>query len=232
MTPHTLPTTRKPPGKTITQPRIAFVGKGGSGKSTIIAHTMAHLHDKNIPCSAMDADEPGDDEPGSLLDWDEITPLAGPVYPAPSRSHLRARAHQLTPPDGLLLIDTGAWLRKAGGTHFAVLSAADLVVLTMAPTRMEISRAGSVLAAMDHLTEVGAHTPQLVILLTMLTRSASSGAETAQTLRDAGYTVLRTSITRSDAKDGYAQSFGREPRVIRGSSMDCLTDELLDLVTR
>jgi cellulose biosynthesis protein BcsQ len=206
--------------------RIAFVGKGGSGKSTVIAHLLTAWKAAGIDAAALDADEPGDEENGSLTEWADLVELAGPVYPAPSRSHVRERAKQLTPPGGLLAIDTGAWVRKAGNTHFAVLSAVDLVVLTLAPTRMELDRAGSVLAALDHLADVGAHCPRLVVLLTMVNPSAASGDETADTLTGAGYTVLRTRVPRSDARDGYGQAFGRVPRVAPGSAMELLAAEL------
>lgn len=206
--------------------RIAFVGKGGSGKSTIIAYLLGHWVEGGIDAAAMDADEPGDEESGSLTEWADLVELAGPVYPAPARSHIRERAKQLTPPGGLLAVDTGAWIRRAGNTHFAVLSAVDVVVLTLAPTRMELDRAGSVLAALDHLTDVGAHCPRLLVCLTMVNASAASGDETADTLTRAGYHVLGTRVPRSDAREGYGQAFGRVPRVVPGSPMDKLAAEL------
>lgn len=206
--------------------RLAFVGKGGSGKSTVIAYALGHWTEDGIDAAAMDADEPGDEENGSLTEWADLVELGGPVYPAPSRSHIRERAAKMTPPGGLLAIDTGAWVRKAGNTHFAVLSAVDLVVLTLAPTRMELDRAGSVLAALDHLADVGAHCPRLVIALTMVNPSAASGDDTADTLRTAGYHVLETRVPRSDARDGYGQAFGRVPRLVPGSPMDKLAAEL------
>lgn len=220
-TPHTAAPALPPEGR-----RIAFVGKGGSGKSTVIAHLLGHWAEDGIEAAALDADEPGDEENGSLTEWADLVDLAGPVYPAPSRSHIRERAKTLTPPGGLLAIDTGAWVRRAGNTHFAVLSAVDLVVLTLAPTRMEMDRAGSVLAALDHLTDVGAHCPRLAILLTMVNSSAASGDETANDLRAAGYTVLENRVPRSDARDGLGQSFGRVPRLVPGSPLDLLAAEI------
>jgi cellulose biosynthesis protein BcsQ len=212
--------------------RIAFVGKGGSGKSTIIGYLLGHWAEDGYEVAALDADEPGDDENGSLIEWAELAQLGGPVYPAPSRSGIRERAKALTPAGGLLAVDTGAWVRRAGGTHFAVLSAVDLVVLTMAPTRMELDRAGSILAALEHLESVGAHCPRLVICLTMVNPSAAAADETEETLTEADYTVLRTRIPRSDAREGYGQAFGRTPRLVPDSPMDQLAAELAVEVSR
>jgi len=212
--------------------RIGFVGKGGSGKSTIIGHLLGHWAQNGYDVAALDVDEPGDDENGSLIEWADLAPLGGPVYPAPSRTALRTRAKQITPAAGILAVDTGAWLRKTGGSHFAALSAIDLVVLTLAPTPMELDRAGSVLAALDHLTEVGAHSPRMVVCLTMVNPSAASGDETAATLAEAGYQVLDTRIPRSDSRDGYAQAFGRTPRLVAGSPMDLLAAELVTEAAR
>ncbi|MFJ9662876.1 hypothetical protein ACIRPR_33615 [Streptomyces griseoflavus] len=207
--------------------RIAFVGKGGSGKSTVIGHLLAHWNEDGIPAAALDADEPGDEENGSLVEWADLADLGAPVYPAPSRAGIRERAKQVTPAGGVLAVDTGAWVRKAGGTHFAVLSAVDLAVLTMAPTRMELDRAGSILAALEHLESVGAHCPALRILLTMTNPSAAAADEQEAALTDAGYQVLRTRVPRSDSRDGYGQAFGRPPRLVSGSPMDQLAAELV-----
>ncbi|MGA5606174.1 hypothetical protein ACPCUF_35050 [Streptomyces griseoincarnatus] len=209
--------------------RIAFVGKGGSGKSTVIGHLLAHWAEDGVPAAALDADEPGDEENGSLVEWADLADLGAPVYPAPSRAGIRERAKQVTPAGGVLAVDTGAWVRKAGGTHFAVLSAVDLAVLTMAPTRMELDRAGSILAALEHLESVGAHCPKLRILLTMTNPSAAAADEQEAALTDAGYQVLRTRVPRSDSRDGYGQAFGRPPRLVPGSPMDQLAAELVDV---
>jgi len=212
--------------------RIGLIGKGGSGKSTTAAHLLAHWSDVGVPVVGVDMDKPGDDEPGSLYAWASQVDLGAPVYPAPAHTRLAVEVRRLTPDKGLALVDTGAWERRAGGPHFAVLGAVDLAVLTLQPTDMEMERAGSVLAALDHLESVGAPAPRLVILLTMVNASARSAADTRQALVDLGYTVLRTQIPRSDARDGYAQAFGQTPRLVEGSPMQLLAEELLQEVAR
>lgn len=207
--------------------RIGFIGKGGSGKSTALAHLLGHWTDEGVDAVGIDLDRPGDDEDGSLYTWAGLVDLGAPVYPAPAHTRLAAEARRLTPPGGLTAIDTGAWKRKAGGSHFAVLSAVELAVLTLQPTDMEIDRAGSVLAAIEHLESVGAPVPALVIALTMVNRSAASPTDTRTALTDAGYTVLDTEIPRQDGRTGYAQSFGKPPRLVPGSPMQLLARELL-----
>lgn len=208
--------------------RIGFIGKGGSGKSTALAHLLGHwTADEGLDVVGIDMDRPGDDETGSLYAWAELVDLGAAVYPAPAHTRLAAEARRLTPRGGLAAIDTGAWERKAGGPHFAVLSAVDLAVLTLQPTDMEVERAGSVLAALDHLESVGAPTPALVIVLTMVNRSAASPTDTRDALTNAGYTVLAAEIPRQDGRTGYAQAFGKPPRLTPGSPMQLLARELL-----
>jgi hypothetical protein len=212
--------------------RIGIVGKGGSGKSTALGHLLAHWADSKIPCVGLDADDPGEDEDGSLFTWSDRVDLGAPVYRAPAASRLAAEAQRLTPAGGLLGIDTGAWERRSGNTHFAVLAAVDLVVLALQPTPMEIERAGSVLKALEQLEAVGVTPPRLAILLTMVNRSAVAAAETREDLTGAGFTVLRTEIPRQDGRDGYSQAFGHEPRIVPGSPMAELAAELVTEAAR
>lgn len=206
--------------------RIALIGKGGSGKSTTLGHLLAHWAADGIPCVALDTDDPGEDEYGSLYAWSDAVDLGAPVYRAPAASRIAAEAERLTPAGGILAIDTGAWERKTGNAHFAVLAASDLVVLALQPTTIEIERAGSVLKALEQLESVGIKPPRLAILLTMVNKSAASAMETRSDLEGAGFAVLRAQVPRSDGRDGYAQAFGQAPRVVPDSPMAELAAEL------
>lgn len=212
--------------------RIGVVGKGGSGKSTTCGHVLAHWGATGVPAVGLDADDPGEQEDGSLYTWSDGTDLGAPVYRAPAASRIAEEARRLTPEHGIGLIDTGAWERRAGNRHFAVFAASDLVVLALQPTPIELERAGSVLKAVEQLESVGVAVPRLAILLTLVNRSASSARETREDLTAAGFTVLKTEIPRSDSREGYAQAFGRTPRLTPGDPMTMLADELLEEVQK
>lgn len=193
--------------------RVAIIGKGGSSKSTTGAHLIAYWAKKGIPVVGMDSDDPGEEEHGSLYAWAEACDLGAPVYPAPAAPRIAEEARRLTPENGLLLLDTGAWERKAGNRHFAVLSAVELAVLALQPTPIELERAGSVLAAIEQMESFGVAVPRLMLLMTMVNRSASAARDTRKDLVKAGFELLKTEIPRSDGREGYAQAFGLPPRV-------------------
>lgn len=207
--------------------RLAFIGKGGTGKSTTLAHLLAHWAAWGVPCVGIDTDKPGDTENGSLYEWANRVDIGAPVYPAPAQHQITSEAHRLTPEKGLGVLDTGAWERRQDGPHLAVLASVDLVVFCLPPTRMELERAGSILGALNQLESVGAHVPRLVILQTLVNNNASSAVRNRAALERKGFKVLITTVPRNDAQDGYAQAFGRVPRLVAESPMENLSYELL-----
>ncbi|MGA4954084.1 hypothetical protein [Streptomyces lydicamycinicus] len=212
--------------------RLAFVGKGGAGKSTMLSQMLAHWSDFGVPCIGIDTDIPGEEEHGTLYEHATAVDLGAPVYPAPAVHQIRNEALRLTPEKGVAALDTGAWERKTDGPHMAVLSAVDLAVLCMQPTKNELNRAASVLGAIQQLEATGAHAPRLVILLSMVDPRAASADDMDVSLAEAGYTVLRSRFHLSNGRDGLAQSFGEPVRVREGSEMDSMARELLDVVAR
>jgi hypothetical protein len=209
--------------------RIGIVGKGGSGKSTTWAHVLAYYGSIGVPAIGQDADEPGENEKGSLLAWSDKVNIGAPVYRAPAASGIGAEARRLTPPHGVCLIDTGAWERRSGNTHFSVLANVDLCVFALPPTPMEMERAGSVMKAFKQMRDFGLTPPRTVFLLTLVNPNANTASigETRDDLTDAGFHVLTTTIPRKDGRGSYAQSFGTIPDVRPGSPMARLGDELL-----
>lgn len=212
--------------------RIAFVGKGGAGKSTMLAHFLAYWKSYGVPCVGIDTDVPGDDEHGTLYEHAQEVDLGAPVYPAPAIHQIRNEAMRLCPEKGLCALDTGAWERKKDGPHLQVLSAVDLAVLCLQPTGNEVQRAGSVLGAIESLRSTGARTPRLVILLTMVDPRTATPDEVDEELAEAGYTVLRSRYELSNARTGYAQSWGKPIKTVQGTNMDVMAREILDVVAR
>lgn len=209
--------------------RIGIIGKGGTGKSTTWAHVLAHYAAIGVPAIGQDADEPGEQEKGSLLTWSEQVDIGAPVYRAPAASRIGEEARRLTPPHGICLIDTGAWDRRSGNAHFAVLANIDLCVFALPPTPMEMERAGSVIRAYEQMQDFGLTPPRTVFLLTLVNPNANTSSikETRDDLTADGFHVLTTTIPRKDNRGGYAQSFGKRPDVTPGSPMARLGDELL-----
>lgn len=209
--------------------RIGIIGKGGSGKSTAWAHVLAYYAATGVPAIGQDADEPGEKEKGSLLTWSEKVDIGAPVYRAPAAPRIGEEARRLTPPHGVCLIDTGAWDRRSGNTHFAVLANIDLCVFALPPTPMEMERAGSVLRAYKQMRDFGLTPPRTVFLLTLVNPNPNTAStkETRDDLTAAGFHVLTTTIPRKDGRGSYAQSFGTVPVVTPGSPMARLGDELL-----
>lgn len=212
--------------------RVAFVGKGGAGKSTMLAHFLAYWASYGVPCIGIDTDVPGEDEHGTLYEHAQVVDLGAPVYPAPAIHQIRNEAVRLTPEKGLAALDTGAWERKKDGPHVTVLTAVDTVVFCMQPTGNELNRAGSILGQIQQLEATGARAPQLVILLTMVASGSASPDDVDRTLSEAGYTVLRNRYLLSNGRDGYAQSWGKPIRTKPGTNMDEMAREILDAVAR
>ncbi|MCX5435556.1 hypothetical protein [Streptomyces sp. NBC_00063] len=70
-------------------------------------------------------------------------------------------ATTITPPGGILGIDTDAWQARIGGSHMAAPAVADLAVLMIQPTGMELQRAASVSTAFQTITAMGMALPPL-----------------------------------------------------------------------
>ncbi|MGW7314822.1 hypothetical protein [Streptomyces sp. NPDC054865] len=214
---------------------ITVVGKGGSAKSTTLAHVLRYWHAMGVPAVGHDADE---EQAGSLLTWAEMLPLDGsglgsPVYRAPAAHGLAAEVERLRPAHGLSVIDTKAWEHKAANAHYAAMRAADLVVLALYPSGMEKFRGGSIIGALDQVEAMSGRRPRVVCLLTRFNPNSSGPKEVRQELIDEGFDVLRTEIPTSEAKEiGLAHSFGKVPRLEAGSPMHQLANELLQEVSK
>ncbi|MEV3855525.1 hypothetical protein AB0J38_14495 [Streptomyces sp. NPDC050095] len=212
--------------------RVAIVGKGGSTKTTALAHFLKRWSDLGVPTAGLDTDEPGEDEDGSLATWDELSPIGCPVAAHRDAMSLPQMALACTPERGILGIDTDAWKARVGGAHMAALSVAHLAVLMIQPTGMELQRAASVRTAFATMQAMGMVPPPLLVCLTRTNASAASPGETAGNLREAGYDVLNVWIPNSDARRGYSQSFGKPLHVPASDPMAMAADKILEVAVR
>ncbi|WP_331751189.1 hypothetical protein OG215_38330 (plasmid) [Streptomyces globisporus] len=93
--------------------RVAFVGKGGAGKSTLPAYWKSY----GVPCIAIDTDVPGEKEHGTQYVHASRADFGVPVYPAPTEPQIRQEAQRLCPEKGVCALDTGPWERKPDSPH-------------------------------------------------------------------------------------------------------------------
>ncbi|MFI8992161.1 hypothetical protein ACIG63_45750 [Streptomyces antimycoticus] len=207
--------------------KIGMFGKGGSTKTTSLAHLLKHWVEDGIPAGAIDADEPGEDEDGSLYTWSRAASFGAPVRKAPANHEdLDVEMGLYLPAGGLLGLDTPAWERKPETIHIRALSMVDVAVLCLQPTGMELNRAGSILSAIQQIELVGGRAPRLVILLTRTKSSAKAAEQTRDALTGAGYEVLVNEMPDQHAMDGYGQSFAKPIRADFTSPMGKLSREL------
>lgn len=191
--------------------------KGGTSKTTTAAY-LAHCLGPGV--LGVDADPPG-----SLLRWSE---LAGewpvPVIALPVRDlHTRlpgiagaayTRAVIDTPP-----------LDEHAGIVYSALRAADVVVVPVSPSTMELDRLSPILDAVAEVAPLRARPPEVRVLLTRVVSRASSGSNAREVLTAAGLTVLPTAVPRLER---YAQAFGRPVEVEPDDPYAVAARELLD----
>jgi len=212
--------------------RIGIVGKGGDGKSTIAGHLLGHWSRWKIPVAGMDADVPGESEDGSLFEWSSEHDLGAPVYRAPAATGILGEAKRMTRPHGIVLMDSGAWLRHRGNACLAVLAASEIAILTLQPTKAEIKRATSIVNHVEQIAALGGTPPRLVCLLTRTDARTAMAEEFREDLEDDGFHVLKTVIPNSSGREGYGQAIGRPIRLIDKDPMAQLAAELLREATQ
>lgn len=201
---------------------IAVVNlKGGSSKTTTAAHLAAELHGAGLRVLSVDADPQG-----SCLRWAEAAGWAWPVVGLPVRT-LHAQLGGLRGGHEVVIIDTPP-LESQSGIVASALRAADLVVVPVAPTPIEIERLATVREALDDVAplRVDGRAPAARVLLTRTVTSAASPAAWRAALVEDGWAVLRTAVPRLEA---LAQSYGDPIRPGVGPYA-LVVDELLDVL--
>jgi len=173
--------------------------KGGSAKTTstaFLAHAFVDMGQRVI---AVDADPQG-----SLSRWSEVDGWAVPTIGLPVKN-LHTRLAGVVPTDtDLVIIDTPP-LDERGGIVYSALRAADVVVVTMAPTMPEFDRLPDVWAAIDEVESLRNSPPVVAVLLNRTVANASSTATFREAITDGGHLVLDATIPRREA---IAQALG------------------------
>ncbi|MGA4980052.1 hypothetical protein [Streptomyces cinereoruber] len=213
--------------------RVAFIGKGGSTKTHTLAHVLGHWGRMNYPTGAIDSDQPGEDEDGSLYTWDQMGGglVEGMTVKAQySALHLPGTIVEETPEGGLLGIDTGAWSNVPGGTHHSALAMSDLAVLCLQPAEGELHRSASVWAALKYLEDTGSRRPELVVLFTRTHHNAKANDEARRALEKSGITVLESTVPNQMGEDGYSRAFGKPLALADDDPMHRIAVEILSKV--
>jgi chromosome partitioning protein len=173
--------------------------KGGSSKTTsaaFIAHVLAGLGRAPLLVDA--------DPQASALRWAELAGWELPTVGLPVRDLHRRLPGIVGDRYSDVVIDTPP-LEDQGGIVYAALRAAGIVVVTMAPTTMELDRLPPVWAAVDELDAMRDVPPAVAVLLTRtVPRAASTDLVRAAVAGD-GRRVLAAGIPRREV---YAQAFG------------------------
>ncbi|MFD9598582.1 hypothetical protein ACFWA9_38270 [Kitasatospora sp. NPDC059973] len=223
--------------------RVSFIGKGGSTKTHTLMHVLGHWQRMGLPVGAIDSDEPGEDEDGSLYTWHQMGVRTTPegekvnvvpgleIRPQYSALRLASEVTKTTPEGGILGIDTGSWNNRPGGIHHSALAMSDLVVLCLQPHEGELNRSASVWAALKYLEETGARRPELVVLFTRTHHNAKSTDEVRGTLTRAEIEVLKNTVPNQMGEDGYSRAFGKPLTLEDGDPMHLIAAEIAERIS-
>ncbi len=193
--------------------------KGGSSKTTTAAFLSQALHDAGLSVLLVDADPQA-----STLRWSEAAGWPMVTIGLPVRT-LHTQLAGIATGHDVVVIDTPPLELQAGIVHSA-LRAADLVVVTTAPTPMEVERVAAVRAALEEVAAVrpDGQPPQAVVLLTRTVARAPSTTVWRAALQADGWQVLGTEVRRLES---IAQAAG-DPIAATGP-YEAVASEILDV---
>lgn len=192
--------------------------KGGTAKSTSSAFLAHAIEAKNRSVLGIDADPPG-----SLLRWSELGDWKLPVIGMPTKDiHTRlpgvARGYDDT------VIDTPPLEDQAGIVRSA-LRAADVVVVPIAPSTIELDRVTPILDVVDEVNTLR-ETPLVVwVLLTRVDGRAASGKSARNAFVADGFDVVPTAIPMLQR---YALAFPKPITITPGEPYALALDDMLN----
>lgn len=168
--------------------------KGGSSKTTTTAFLAQALHDAGLSVLVVDADPQS-----STLRWSEASAWPMATVGLPMRT-LHAQLPGLASDHDVVVVDTPP-LDTQSGIVQSALRAASVVVITTAPTPMEIERVEAVRAALDDVASLrpDGQPPRAVVLLTRTVAQAASTDVWRSSLTSDGWHVLTAEVRRLEA---------------------------------
>ncbi len=182
-------------------PRVVGVVnyKGGTGKTTTAAHLAHAWAEAGRSVVVVDADPQG-----SALTWSELGEWQLPVIGLAVRDLHRRLPGIVGERYDLVVIDTPPMDERADIVH-AVLRAADVIVVPVAPSMIEVSRLPLVWEAVAEVDPLRFDPVAAVVLLTRTVAQASSTRVVRELIERSGHRVLDVAIPRLER---YAQSYG------------------------
>lgn len=196
--------------------------KGGSSKTTTAAHLAHGFAERGSAVLLVDADPQGSSVRWSELgEWDAVDVVGLAV-----RDLHRKLPGIVGDRYDSIVIDTPP-MEDHRGIVLSAMRAADVVVVTLAPTMIELDRLPPVWVALDEVTAARETGPVSVVLLTRTVPRASSTGVIREIVAAGGRRVLDTVVPR---RETYAQAYGAPVVVGPRTPYGAVTDELLTLV--
>ena len=194
--------------------------KAGTGKTTS-AVFLAFAFAERGPVLLVDADPAA-----SALEWSDLA-VEGTGFPfrvvaLPSKQ-LHQRLPDIVRPDEVAVIDTPQTEDHAAIAS-SVMRYADEIVITCAPTGIEINRTTPIMEQIEAADAVRRSPARVSVLLNRAIANTNSLANTRGVLQELGYAVLATTIYRAEV---YAQSFGAVPPAASLGPWRAVAGELL-----
>jgi chromosome partitioning protein len=174
--------------------------KGGTGKTTTAAYLAHSWLERGSRVLYVDADPQA-----SGLRWSEAAEWPFPAVGMPVN-----KLHQKLPGItgnmfDLVVIDTPP-MEEHRGIVLSCLRAADIVVIPMAPSTIELDRLPSVLHELEEVAPLRESDPEVMILLNRVHPTANSGPTVRETLTGRGLHVIGAQLVQ---RESYRLAFGR-----------------------
>lgn len=198
--------------------------KGGSCKTTTVAVVGSLLSQVGLDVLLVDADPQG-----SLVRWSADAEWTMATVGMPTRT-LHQQVPGLARGRDVVVVDTPP-LAESAGIVASALRCADLVVVPVAPTPLEVERLDAVagmLADVGPVRADGAAPPAMVVLSRTIPNAAST-AVWRGALKEQGWHVAEAEVRRLEA---VAQAAGGPVSAAAGAAFEGITAELMDALNR